>query len=342
MSLLTEKKKQKKASKPKAKETVTAPVIVDDLPLTQPADHQAQSTTPAVKSFTFRSIDPEPTASMMDHHIFAGLENLDESATHIESIASSPERVPIPEQDPTLNRVPSPSLDPTTNRVPTPVRDSSPVQAPIPIEDPVHTVNPIPVRSPSPLAQAFSAQVEQAFARFVNWKSYRTAPYDILFNWKEWKEEELFVLDVTGTNDIHLLIQWNNQQCQELIFSHYLDQDHSRLKEQNKSSEVIPPVQQDNVIVPIVVPAANEEISYAIPQEESIPLLEQAIDERRQEEEATPIPLSTESQEVPHVAASSSFRCPDSPRTEARKEHLDSLGRQTVDALYKLEKRWTG
>ncbi|KAL6564902.1 hypothetical protein OROMI_016352 [Orobanche minor] len=305
MSPLTEKKKQKKVDKPKAKGTVIDPVTVDDLPSMQPADHQTQGATPAVDSSISRPSDPQPTTTMTDHHIFDGLENLDESDAHIESIVSSPVRVAIPEPDPTLNRVPSPSRDPTPNRVLTPVKDSSPIQAPIPVEDPVHTENSI---------------------------------------------HELFILDVTGINDIHLLIQWENQQCQELIFSHYLAQNHSRLNEQNQSEDAIPPVQQDNFLVPTAIPAAFEETSCAIPQEEPVPLQEQAIAERQHEEETTPVPLSTESHEVPHVAAPSSADAPssskrlDSPRTEAKKEQLDSLGRQTVfiqeavDALYQVGK----
>ncbi|KAL6581022.1 hypothetical protein OROMI_006945 [Orobanche minor] len=294
--------KQKKAFKPKAKGTVTDPVTVDDLPSVQPADHQTQGATPAVDSSIFRPIDFEPTSTMIDHHIYVGLENLDESAAHIESIVSSPVRVPIPKQDPTLNRVPSPSRDPTPNRVPIPVRDSSSIQAPIPVEDPVHTENSIPVRSPFPFAQAFSAQVGK-----------------------------------------------NGNRKGLLLTIHYLAQDHSRLKEKNQSEEAIPPVQQDSVPVPTAVPVANEETSRAIPEEEPVPLQEHAIAERQQEEEATPIPLSTKPQEAHVVAPSSahapsSSRCPDSPCTGARKEQLDSLDRQTVfiqevvDALYHVGK----
>ncbi|KAL6531453.1 hypothetical protein OROMI_027816 [Orobanche minor] len=113
---------------------------------------------------------------------------------------------PIPEQDPTHYSVPSPSRDPTPNRVPTPVNDSFLIQDPTPVEDPNPTVNPIPVRSPSPAAQCLSNQVEQDFARFIKWKLYRTAPYDVLFNWKEWREEEEFILSVTDSKEILLLI----------------------------------------------------------------------------------------------------------------------------------------
>ncbi|KAL6520814.1 hypothetical protein OROHE_016995 [Orobanche hederae] len=172
-SPLIEKKKHKKASKSKSRGTVTDPVIIKDVPAVQPADHQAEGETPAVESTTSRPVHPEPTAS--NDQIFAGLENLNESTAHIESFVSSPVRVPIPEQDPTPYRVPSPSRDPTP--LPTPVKDSSPIQDPTPVEDPIPTVNPIPVRSPSPAAQSLLNQVEQDFARFIQWKSYRTVPY---------------------------------------------------------------------------------------------------------------------------------------------------------------------
>ncbi|KAL6533776.1 hypothetical protein OROHE_013609 [Orobanche hederae] len=164
-SPLVEKKKHKKASKPKTRGTVTEPVIIKDVPAAQPADHQTENETPAVESITSQPILPEPTAS--NDHIFAGLENLSESNAHIESFVSSPVRVPIPEQDPTLHRVPSPSRDPTPDRVPTPVKDSSPIQDPTPVEDPIPIENPTSVRSPSPAAQFILKQVEQDFARFI-------------------------------------------------------------------------------------------------------------------------------------------------------------------------------
>ncbi|KAL6581028.1 hypothetical protein OROMI_006951 [Orobanche minor] len=266
MSSLTEKKKQKKAAKPTA----------------QPADQQAQSATTVETQSASAPVPPEQTANMDVHHIFAGLANLNESAAHLESIISSPVRAPIPEQDPDLTRVPSPIRIPSPNRVPTPARDPSPIQAPIPVEDPNPTANPIPVRSPSLQVPSFSEQIEQAFARFVKWKSYRTAPYDILLS------------------------------C------HYLDQN-SRLNEQGQA-RTIPPVQPS---------AAHGESSQAIPHEDSGPLPEQATAERQQD--PTPVTLSSEPEELHHPAASSSStRLPDSPRTKARKEQLNSLGRQSV------------
>ncbi|KAL6536024.1 hypothetical protein OROHE_012868 [Orobanche hederae] len=341
-SPLTEKKKHKKASKHKSRCTVTDPVTIDDLPSVQPADHQTQGETTVVQSSTSLPVDPEPIASMNDH-IFAGLENLIESAAHIESIASSSVRIPIPEQDPTFHRVPSTSRDPTPDRVPTPVRDPSSIQAPIPVEDPIPTVNPIPVRSPSPLAQSFNNQVEQAFTRFVKWKLYSTAPYDVLFNWKEWKDEEQFILEVTDSKEILLLILREDQQCKELILSYYLDLNHSRLNEHNYS-ESIHPVQHDSTLVPVAVSADHEESSHAIPHEDQVPLPEQAIGERQQESEPSPVSLSAEPEGIHHAAASSSIRRPNSPCTEARKEQLNSLGRQsvfiqdTVEALYQVGK----
>ncbi|KAL6586556.1 hypothetical protein OROMI_001544 [Orobanche minor] len=287
-------KKHKKASKSKLRGTVTDPVIIKDVPAAQPADHQTEGETPAVESTTSQYILPEPTAS--NDHIFAGLENLSESTAHIESFVSSPVRVPIPEQDPTLHRVPSPSRDPTPDRVPTPVKDSSPIQDPTPVDDPIPTENSIPVRSPSPAAQSIVQKVDQAFARFIKWKSYRTAPYDVLINWKDLKEEEEFILKVTDSKEILLLFKMDNEDCKELIYSHYLDLDNSRSTH---------PVQLDSTPVHVAVSSEAE---------------------RQQEPEPTPVPVSSESGPS-HAVASTSIRRPESPCSIARKEQLNALGR---------------
>ncbi|KAL6580454.1 hypothetical protein OROMI_008478 [Orobanche minor] len=264
-SPLVEKKKHKKASKSKLRGTVTDPVIMKDVPAAQPADHQTEGETPAVESVTSQPIFPEPTApTASNDRIFADLENLSESTAHIESFVSSPDRVPITEQDPTPYRVPSPSRDPTPDRVPSPVKDSSLIQDPTPVEDPIPTVNPIPVRSPSPEVQTLSNLVEQAFARFIKWKSYRTTPYDVLINWKELKEEEEFILKVTNSKEILLLFKMDNEECKELIYSHYLDLDSSRSTHS---------VQPDSTPVPVAV---SDEA------------------ERQQEPEPTPVPVSSE------------------------------------------------
>ncbi|KAL6586010.1 hypothetical protein OROMI_002654 [Orobanche minor] len=147
-------------------------------------------------------------------------------------------------------------------------KDSSPIQDPTPIDDPIPTENPIPVRSPSPAAQSIVQKVDQAFARFIKWKSYRTAPYDVLINWKDLKEEEEFILKVTHSKEILLL---------------------------------------------------------------------------QQEPESSPIRVSSEPGPS-HAAASTSIRRPESPRSVARKEQLNALGRQSlflqdaVEALYKVGK----
>ncbi|KAL6532619.1 hypothetical protein OROHE_014041 [Orobanche hederae] len=311
-SPLVEKKKHKKASKSKTRGTVTD--IIKDVPAAQPADHQTEGETPAVESVTSHPSLPEPTApTTSNDHIFADLENLSESTAHIESFVSSPVRVPIPEQDPTLHRVPSPSRDPTPDRVPTPVKDSSPIQDPTPVDDPISTENPIPVRSPSPAAQSIVQQVEQAFARFIKWKSYRTAPYDVLINWKDLKEEEEFILNVTDSKEILLLFKMDNEDCKEPIYSHYLDLDNSRSTH---------PVQPDSTPVPVAVSIEAE---------------------RQQEPEPTPVHVSS-NPEPSHVAASTSIRRPESPRSVARKEQLNALGRQSlflqdaVEALYQVGK----
>ncbi|KAL6547356.1 hypothetical protein OROMI_023077 [Orobanche minor] len=313
-SPLVEKKKHRKASKSKLRGTVTDPVIMKDVLAVQPADHQKEGETPAVESVTSQLILPEPTApTASNDHIFADLENLSESTAHIESFISSPDRVPIPEQDPTPYSVPSPSRDPTPDRVPSPVKDSSPIQDPTPVDDPIPTENPIPVRSPSPAAQSIVQKVDQAFARFIKWKSYRTAPYDVLINWKELKEEEEFILKVTDSKEILLLFKMDNEDCKELIYSHYLDIDNSRSTH---------PLQPDSTPVPVAVSGEAE---------------------RQQEPESTPIPVSSEPGPSP-AAASTSIRRPESPRSEARKEQLNALGRQSlflqdaVEALYQVGK----
>ncbi|KAL6504682.1 hypothetical protein OROHE_023440 [Orobanche hederae] len=311
-SPLVEKKKHKKASKSKTRGTVTD--IIKDVPAAQPADHQTEGETPAVESVTSQPILPEPTApTTSNDHIFADLENLSESTAHIESFVSSHVRVPIPEQDPTLHMVPSPSRDPTPDRVPTPVKDSSPIQDPTPVDDPIPTENPIPARSPCPAAQSIVQQVEQAFARFIKWKSYKTAPYDVLINWKDLKEEEEFILNVTDSKEILLLFKMDSEDCKELIYSHYLDLDNSRSTH---------PVQPDSTPVPVAVSIEAE---------------------RQQEPEPTPVPVSSDP-EPSHVAASTSIRRPESLGSVARKEQLNALGRQSlflqdaVEALYQVGK----
>ncbi|KAL6509726.1 hypothetical protein OROGR_023036 [Orobanche gracilis] len=187
------------------------------------------------------------------------------------------------------------------------------VSDPTPVDEPIPTENPIPVRSPSPAAQSIVQQVEQAFARFIKWKSYRTAPCDVLINWKDLKEEEEFILNVTDSKEILLMFKMDNEDCKELIYSHYLDLDNSRSTH---------PVQPDSTPVPVAVSIEAE---------------------RQQEPEPTPVPVSSDP-EPSHVVASTSIRRPKSPRSVARKEQLNALGRQSlflqdaVEALYQVGK----
>ncbi|KAL6565114.1 hypothetical protein OROMI_016564 [Orobanche minor] len=121
-----------------------------------------------------------------------------------------------------------------------------------------------------------------------------------------------------------------NEQCKELIFSHYLDHNHS---------ESFHPVQPDSTPVHIAV---SEKASRNIPREEQVHLPEQSEAERQQEPEPTPVPLSSEPEQI-HIA-SSSIRRPEYPRAEARKEQLNALGRQSlfihdaVEDLYQVGK----
>ncbi|KAL6537714.1 hypothetical protein OROHE_012341 [Orobanche hederae] len=122
-----------------------------------------------------------------------------------------------------------------------------------------------------------------------------------------------------------------NEQCKELIFSHYLDHNHS---------EPFHPIQPDSTPVPVDVSA---EPYRDILREEQVPPPEQSVAERQQEPEPSLVPLSSEPEQI-HVAASSSIRRPESPRTEARKEQLNALGRRSlflqdaVESLYQVGK----
>ncbi|KAL6580433.1 hypothetical protein OROMI_008457 [Orobanche minor] len=246
MSPLTEKKKLKKDSRSKSEGTVANPVTIDDQPSATTADPSSQ------EAFHTEASSPVPTATLSDQQIFANLENLD-SSVQIDSMINSPVRATIPEQDPThnrtpspvcdpyLNRTPSPVRDPSPHRVPTPVRDPSPIQAPTPVENPNPTENPIPVTSPSPPVNHVNPQIKQAIQRITKWKSYRTGSYDALINWKDWKQEEEFVLEFTDFKEIHPLILLEDQCCHELIYSHFLYRG-------DKGKSAVPNQQTDNVI----------------------------------------------------------------------------------------------
>ncbi|KAL6550221.1 hypothetical protein OROMI_020709 [Orobanche minor] len=94
----------------------------------------------------------------------------------------------------------------------------------------------------------------------------------------------------------------------------------------------------DSTPVPVAV---SEEASRDIPREDLVPVPEQSEAERQQEPEPTPV---SSEPEPSLVAASTSIRRLESPRSVARKEQLNALGRQSlflqdaVNVLYQVGK----
>ncbi|KAL6536167.1 hypothetical protein OROHE_013011 [Orobanche hederae] len=365
------KKKLRKAHKPKPTEVSANPVEAQDEDIAEVAQPTApilQGATPAEEVVTATYADPEQmAAAMTDDQLLAKVEGTGESTVFPESVIPSPVRASTPVQDPSPHREPTPVRDPSPLREPTPVRIPTSEQAPIPVTDSSPTEKPIPVRSPSPTQlindTLLSVQVEQAFERFVQWKSYRVAVYDTLYHWQEWEEEEKFVLQVTDTTDISLLIRWENSFCHELITNLYIAQAEARIKgkaqsvdhapsspstdsdddddafqaslrmsreeaqesklkssqvsqgqgtskdrssptpqqeaaNEEKQEESVPVQPEESHQAEIVIP----DESRAIPQEDSVPLQDQAEAERQQEDSVPPVPSSTEPQ-VPEASA---------------------------------------
>ncbi|KAL6556168.1 hypothetical protein OROGR_005456 [Orobanche gracilis] len=147
-------------------------------------------------------------------------EGTGESASPTEPTTSPPVRESTLVQDPHLNRVPNPICNP------------SPANP---------TADPVTVRSPSPsiLIQQtlFQVDVDQAMERVIQWKSNRVSPYDTLFHWADWKEEELFVFEVTNTEQVGSLIQWDINFCRELVEAHYQAKEKARLKGKSVTDE---------------------------------------------------------------------------------------------------------
>ncbi|KAL6584774.1 hypothetical protein OROMI_004063 [Orobanche minor] len=126
--------------------------------------------------------------------------------------------------------------------------------------------------------------------------------------------QEQYILKMTDSKEILLLFLMDNEECKELLFSHYLDQNNSRSTHS---------VQPDSTPAPVAV---SEEA------------------ERQPEPEPTHVPVSSEPGPS-HVAASTFIRRPESPRSVSRKEQLNALGRQSlflqdaVEALYQVGKK---
>ncbi|KAL6515130.1 hypothetical protein OROHE_018762 [Orobanche hederae] len=248
------KKKLKKARKSKPTEVTATPVEAqteENAEVAQPTALNLQGATPAKEVVTAISMDPEPMAAKTDDQLLASVEGTGESTAFPESVATAPIRVSTPVLDPSPHREPTPVRDPSPLRAPSPVKISSSEQAPIPVIDPKPTEIPILVRSPSPTQlinyTLLSVQIEQAFERFVQWKSYRVAVYDLLYHWEDWEEEEeKFILEITDTSDIGLLIRWENSFCHELINNLYIAQAEARLKGKTKSVDHAPSSPSDD------------------------------------------------------------------------------------------------
>ncbi|KAL6554751.1 hypothetical protein OROHE_007490 [Orobanche hederae] len=203
------KKKLRKAHKPKPTEVTATPVeaqVEETAEVGQPTALNLQGATPTEEVVTAISANPEPMAATTDDQLLANVEGTGESTAFPESVVTAPVRVSTPVQDPSPHREPTPIQDPSPLRAPTHVRIPSSEQAPIPVTDPKQTEIPILVRSPSPTQlindTLLSVHIEQAFERFIQWKSYRVAVYDLLYHWEDWEEEEKFIFEITDTTDI--------------------------------------------------------------------------------------------------------------------------------------------
>ncbi|KAL6541178.1 hypothetical protein OROMI_025061 [Orobanche minor] len=310
-------------------------------------------------------------AAMKNEQLFA-TEGTGKSTIFEESKIASPVRASTPVQDPSPNRVSSPVRDPSPIRVPTPVRYSSPEQAPICVTDPIPTETPIPVRSLSPSQiindTSFSVKVEQAFDCFVQWKSYRVAAYDVLYNSQVRLKGKNKSIDTAPSSSYN-----NDSDDNDDAFQAGL-----RMNREEAHEESVLSIQHTTFYTLASEPIIINEPS-AIPQEDSVPPQDQAEAERHQEDSIPHVPSSTEhhlpespvpqDEEVPHpyevppVDAPASpcsqpddeflpedspkhpthhvvlrqlkdpedkLARPDSSRSEQRKERLEALGLQTV------------
>ncbi|KAL6562863.1 hypothetical protein OROHE_005450 [Orobanche hederae] len=296
------KKKLRKAHKPKPTEVSATPVeaqVEKSAEVAQPTAINQQGATPAE-----------------------------------ESAIRSPVRASTPVQDPSPHREPTPVRDPSPFREPTPVRIPTSEQASIPVTDSSPTVKPIPVRSSSPTQlindTLLSVQVEQASERFLSWKSYRVAVYDTLYHWQEWEEEEKFVLEVTDTTESSVdrapsspssnsdddddafqagLRMSREEAHKSELKTSQVSQGQGTSKDRSsptpqqkaanekKQEETVPVQPLQTHQAEIVVP----DESRAIPQEDSVPLQDQAEAERQQEDSVPPVPSSIEPQ-VPEAS----------------------------------------
>ncbi|KAL6583621.1 hypothetical protein OROMI_002910 [Orobanche minor] len=192
----------------------------------------------------------EELNDLLEDQLLDGIDGKDSASAFPESAAISPVRVSTPAQDPTPNRAPSPARDPSPNRAPTPVRTPILEQAPTPVTDPNPTAIPIPVRSPSPTQiindSLLSIQVEEAYERFLQWKSFRLAVRDLLYHWEDWEVEERFVMEVTGSSDVAYLIQSDNSLCHELIMKFHIARAEASFKGKTTARDATPSSSSDD------------------------------------------------------------------------------------------------
>ncbi|KAL6579786.1 hypothetical protein OROMI_007810 [Orobanche minor] len=207
----------------------------------KPTEVSATPVEPAVSAEVAQSAQPDREYLQGQTPVEETVEQLFKEGKSITAppTVSSPVRASIPEQDPSPVRAPTPEHDPTPHRDPTPVRDVLPEQTPISVSVPEPTEPRVQDRSPSPTqiinATLFDVQVEQAYERFVQWKTYRVSPYRELYAWEDWEAEEKFILEVTDTSDIGLLIRWDNEFCRELITQFYINQAQATAKGKSKT-----------------------------------------------------------------------------------------------------------
>ncbi|KAL6541098.1 hypothetical protein OROMI_024981 [Orobanche minor] len=192
----------------------------------------------------------EQLNDLLEVQMLDRIDGKDSAFAFPESAAISPVRVSTPAQDPSPNRAPSPARDPSPNRAPTPVRTPSSEQAPTPVTDPNPTAIHIPVRSPSPTQiindSLLSIQVEEAYERFLQWKSFRLAVRDLLYHWEDWEVEERFVMEVTGSSDVAYLIHSDNSLCHELIMKFHIAQAEASLKGKTTAPDATPSSSSDD------------------------------------------------------------------------------------------------
>ncbi|KAL6569927.1 hypothetical protein OROMI_014441 [Orobanche minor] len=246
------------------------------------SDTMPQPAAPVLKNKKLRkahkSKPTEVSATPVEDQIEKSSEVAQPTATNLQGATpaeDSANRSPV--------RVSTPAQDPSPHGEPTPVRDRSPIREPTPVRIPTSE------------------------------QSYRVAVYDTLYHWQEWEKEEKFVLEVTDTMDISLLIRWDNSFCQELITKYYIAQSEARIKGKAQSIDHAPSSpsfdsdDDDDALQAGLRMSREEAREFEIKislvsqgqgtsQDQSSPTPDQVKAERQQEDPVPPVPSSSESQ----------------------------------------------